>query len=283
MLKTPWGRFGCQSGKIVVIPIEEKEDTAQQLAAAIGDPAIKTGMHAFLNADGEVSINPDCIITPGLFTAETNKANSGVTTLAAVGTKIRALAFADTPMTTTDEAIQAESNHGENNLVLCHPHANAWSVAAGADVPIPLSVIAAGVQARTHLERGWWSLDNKLVGAGISGPARPIDFRIYDSGSEGTHLKGNRVTTMVKHDGFRLWGGHTADDGQLMGGTTVGRLVSWKLYDALERGLFPFIGVPGNANSIPAVRGTGEKFLADYYAEFLSQSQAAAGFAAAVN
>lgn len=264
-LRHIWDQFEQQSGKLAVVVIDKVEDPAAQTAAFIGDQTTKTGVYALLDAEGEIGIKPDCIIAPGFAYAEPGaSASPAVGALATVGQKIRALAIADSSGTTAAEAISARQNYGFDNLVITDPAISIYDTASQSDVEMPLSATVAGVQARTHLENGWWwSFDNKLINGPINGPARPIDFRINDAGSEGTHLKGNDITTMIRRKGFYLWGGHTADPAKLMGGTTVGRLVSWKLYDALEEGLFPFIGVPGNAQSIPQIKGVGDKFLAD--------------------
>lgn len=268
-LRHIWDQFEQQSGKICVVPVEEIEDPTQQQAAVIGDQTTKTGIYAFLDAENTVGINPDCIIAPGFANAPAGvTADPVVGALATVGQKIRALAIADLPATTAADAISARENYGYDNLVLADPGMEIFDTASDVNVEIPLSTTIAGVQARTHLEKGWWwSFDNKEIRGPIIGPSRPIDFRINDGGSEATHLKGNDITTVIRRKGFYLWGGHTADPARLMGGTTVGRLVSWKLYDALEEGLFPFIGVPGNVQAVPLVESTGRKFLDDVKAK----------------
>ncbi|MEL6503495.1 MAG: phage tail sheath subtilisin-like domain-containing protein [Pseudomonadota bacterium] len=264
-LRHIWDQFEQQSGKMCVIPVPEVADPTQQKAAVIGDQTTKTGIYAFLDAEGTVGINPDCIIAPGFANApEGNQADPVVGALANVGQKIRALAIADGPATTAADAISARQNYGYDNLVITDPGFEIFDTASDANVEIPLSTTVAGVQARTHLENGWWwSFDNKEIRGTIVGPSRPVDFRINDAGCEATHLKGNDITTVIRRKGFHLWGGHTADPARLMGGTTVGRLVSWKLYDALEEGLFPFIGVPGNVQAVPQIEGVGRKFLSD--------------------
>lgn len=268
-LRHIWDQFEQQSGKLSVVVVDEAEDPTQQTAAVIGEQTTKTGLYAFLNSENEVGIKPDMLIAPGFANAEPgNEANPVVGALATVGQRIRALVAADSTGSTSAEAISARQNYGFDNLVITDPAIRIFDTASDAEVEMPLSCTVAGVQARTHLENGWWwSFDNKLINGPVIGPSRPIDFRINDGGSEATHLKGNEVTTMIRRQGFYLWGGHTADPARLLGGTTVGRLVSWKLYDALEEGLFPFIGVPGNVQAVPQIEGVGRKFLSDVRAK----------------
>lgn len=268
-LRHIWDQFEQQSGKICVVVVDEVEDPTAQKAAVIGDPATKTGIYAFLDAQNEVAIDPDCIIAPGFANApEGLNADPVVGALATVGQKIRALAVADGPATTAADAISARQNYGYDNLVIADPAINIFDTASNSEVEIPLSTTIAGVQARTHLEKGWWwTFDNKEVRGTIIGPSRPVDFRMNDGGCEATHLKGNQISTLIRRKGFYLWGGHTTDPAMLAGGTTVGRLVSWKLYDALEEGLFPFIGVPGNVHAVPQIEGVGRKFLSDVKAK----------------
>jgi len=266
-----WSQFERTSGKISVVVVEESDDPDTQKAAVIGDATTKTGIHALLDSEATLGIKPDLILAPGFATANGGAlADPVVGALASVGQKMRSIAFVDGPGTTTADAVAEMENYNQDNLVVCDPSFRSFDTVSDADVDFPLSTFAAGVTARTHLDPGkgwWWSFDNKEIAGPILGSSRPIDFRSYDAGSEATHLKGNRITTVVRKNGWRLWGGHTADAEALLGGTIVGRLVSWKVYEALEEAIFPFIGVPASFDNVPLIEGIGQKFIDDLVAK----------------
>ena len=44
---------------------------------------------------------------------------------------------------------------------------------------------------------------------GIVGTSRPVDFALGDPNSRANHLNENEVATIIREDGFRLWGNRT--------------------------------------------------------------------------
>lgn len=81
--------------------------------------------------------------------------------------------------------------------------------ADGETVDRPASAYAAGVIARSDDERGfWWSPSNRPVG-GILGTGRDIDFALGDPNARANLLNEDEVTTIVRLDGWRLWGNRT--------------------------------------------------------------------------
>jgi phage tail sheath protein FI len=68
---------------------------------------------------------------------------------------------------------------------------------------------AAGIIARTDNELGfWWSPSNQLFN-GIVGTARAIDFALDDPNSRANLLNEAKVATIIREDGYRLWGNRT--------------------------------------------------------------------------
>jgi hypothetical protein len=77
----------------------------------------------------------------------------------------------------------------------------------------PASARVAGVIARTDNDEGFWvSPSNKGI-FGIVGTSRPVDFKLGDQASRANLLNSNDVATIIRQDGFRLWGNRcpTAD------------------------------------------------------------------------
>jgi hypothetical protein len=80
-------------------------------------------------------------------------------------------------------------------------------VQVGAAVEVhPSSARVAGVIAKSDNERGfWWSPSNRPI-SGILGTARAIDFTLGDATARANLLNEGKVSTIIRKDGYRLWG-----------------------------------------------------------------------------
>ncbi len=262
-LKTIWKQYAKTSGKIVVVRVEELADPAQQISAVIGDVTLKTGVHAFRSSKTLLGIEPDLLIAPGFANATPDgNANAVVNELISVAVRLRSFVFFDGPNTTATDAVKARENYGSDRAMMVDNFISEWDTGSDGEVQLPGSVLAAGVQSKMDLEKGfWWPASNKP--ALINGTARVVDFRSNDSGCEANFLNSHDITTIIRDDGFRLWGTHTMDKEKLLGGTIVGRRVADKTYDALERGLMPYIDIPPSEQAIENIAGSVRGFLRD--------------------
>jgi phage tail sheath protein FI len=73
--------------------------------------------------------------------------------------------------------------------------------------PSPMG--AALFNRRDNAEGFAWSPSNTVI-PNISGTSRPIDFALGDAACEADILAGFHVNTIIREDGFRLWGVRTA-------------------------------------------------------------------------
>ncbi|SDR07468.1 phage tail sheath subtilisin-like domain-containing protein [Pseudovibrio sp. Tun.PSC04-5.I4] len=260
-LKTIWKQYEKTSGKLVVIRVEELADAAEQISAVVGDVTLKTGVHAFRSSNTLLGIEPDILIAPGFTnTNPDGNANPVVTELAAVAKRLRSFVYIDGPNTTATDAVAARDKYGFDNVMMVDNYIAEWDTATDAEVQLPGSILAAGMQSKMDLEKGfWWSASNKP--ANCTGTARVVDFRSNDSGCEANFLNSHDITTIIRDSGFRLWGSHTLDKEKLLGGTIVGRRVADKVYDALERGLMTYIDVPTSIQAIKDIGSSGDEFL----------------------
>jgi phage tail sheath protein FI len=128
-----------------------------------------------------------------------------VTKLKDVATRLNGIALADGPEDKTKQQDYAKAN-GAANLYILHPKAKA--TVGDAIVDVPLSAFAAGVLGTLKF---WESPSNKVV-RGIIGPSRPIAFALDDPRSEGQILNSYQVATLVRQDGFRIWGARGSGD-----------------------------------------------------------------------
>ncbi len=175
-------------------------DGAAADVAGAAQGAAYTGAYALLQAAAEGLPTPRILIAPG-WSDDAAVAQA----LVAVADRLRAIVVADGPDTTDAEAITHRERFGSRRLYLVDP-----GVKVGAPPRVePASARVAGVIARTDAERGyWWSPSNQPI-AGVVGTARPVDFRLGDAASRANLLNERQIATIIREDGYRLWGNRT--------------------------------------------------------------------------
>ena len=129
--------------------------------------------------------------------------NRVVAELLGIAQRLRAVIIADGPNTTDADAIQIKNDFGSDRVFVVDP----WVLVGG--VATPASSAVAGLINKVDNERGfWWSPSNNEI-AGIEGTARAIDFALGDSTSRANLLNEQKIATIIREQGFRLWGNRT--------------------------------------------------------------------------
>jgi phage tail sheath protein FI len=205
--------FDQTGAAVVVIRVEEGENDAATVANVIGGVNSQTGeyegVQALLAAQSILGVSPRILIAPG-FThqRDAQNANAVVAELVGIADRIRAAIIADGPNTTDEDAIAYAGDFGSKRVYVVDPFVKKLD-ASGNTIVAPSSAIVAGLIAKSDAERGfWWSPSNQTI-AGITGVARSIDFTLGDANSRANILNENKVATIIREDGFRLWGNRT--------------------------------------------------------------------------
>lgn len=214
--------FAQIGATVVVIRIAEGADEAATIANVVGDSTAKTGVWAFLKAESVLGVSPKLLCAPGYthqctLTAGSEVANEVIAQLVSVasgsggvGDRLRAIVIADGPNTTQADAQAYASLHVSDRLYVVDP----W-VKTSATITLPPSAFVAGVIAKSDAERGFWHSPSNRIIQGVVGTSRAIGFFLGDENSEANHLNENDVATIVRENGFRLWGNHsTTSDAQ---------------------------------------------------------------------
>ncbi|WPZ28982.1 phage tail sheath subtilisin-like domain-containing protein [Sulfitobacter sp. OXR-159] len=205
------GIFDQIGAVVIVVRVEEGADEDATLANVAGGVNAATGnyegVHALAGAESVVGHTPRILIAPGwTHQRPTSAANPVVSELEGIAARLRAIIVADGPNTTDDEAQTYAGDWGTSGRVYV---VDPWVKVLdgdGAVVVEPSSARIAGVIARTDNDAGFWhSPSNKGV-FGIVGTARPVDFKLGDAVSRANLLNENDVATIIRQDGFRLWG-----------------------------------------------------------------------------
>lgn len=162
------------------------------------------GLHALLGAQGELGVTPRIIITPGFSDNSSVRAE-----LVTIAERLRAVAIIDGPNTTDAAALSVASGESSRRLYLIDPWVECYNTIDGAAEFIPASSTVAGVIARTDNDRGfWWSPSNQATN-GVTRTYRSIDFALGDASSRANGLNEGNVATIIREQGFRLWGNRT--------------------------------------------------------------------------
>ena len=120
-----------------------------------------------------------------------------------IAQRLRAVIIADGPNTTDAAAIQLNDDFGSDRIYVVDP----WVLVGG--VATPASSAVAGLINKVDNEKGfWWSPSNNEIN-GIEGTARAIDFALGDYASRANLLNEQKIATIIREQGFRLWGNRT--------------------------------------------------------------------------
>ena len=129
--------------------------------------------------------------------------NEVLSELLGIAQRLRAVIIADGPNTTDAAAIQIADDFGSDRIYVVDP----WIIRNGE--AFPASPAVAGLINKVDNERGfWWSPSNNEI-SGIEGTARAIDFALGDYTSRANLLNEQKIATIVREQGFRLWGNRT--------------------------------------------------------------------------
>jgi phage tail sheath protein FI len=188
------------------------------------------GVHAFLQAEAVTGVAPRILIAPGY-----SDQQAIVTEMVSIAERLRAVIIAEGPSTTDTDATTYRGNFDSDRIYVVDPKVTIFDTETAANISAPVSARVAGVIARTDAEKGfWWSPSNKPIN-GIVGTARPIEHSLTDNTAQSQVLNENEVATVVRQDGWRLFGNRTCSSDPLWAFLSVRRTADM-IYEALERG-----------------------------------------------
>lgn len=206
-----------QAGALVVVirvapGATENETLANVVGGVDANTGQYTGVSALLGAGSVLGVTPRILIAPG-FTHQqpSGGANPVVAELQGIAQRLRAIICADGPSTTDAAAFSYAQSHGGRRVYVVDPMVKKLA-SDGTVVVKPASAAVAGLICRMDNEFGfWWSPSNQVIN-GILGTERPVDFTFGDVNARANILNEQNVATIIRQDGFRLWGNRTLSD-----------------------------------------------------------------------
>jgi phage tail sheath protein FI len=192
---------------IVACGVAKVADAAEQTSAIIGGVLAdgkRTGLQALLDGKSRFNAQPRLLVTPA------HSATLAVgTALVALADKLRGIALIDGPNTTDEAALAYAENYGAKRAFLVDPGVQYWDTTASATVDAAASAWVAGLFAWTDNEYGFWASPSNKEFVGITGTSRPVEFLDGDETCRANLLNNANVTTIIRDDGYRLWGNRT--------------------------------------------------------------------------
>ncbi|WP_444667140.1 phage tail sheath subtilisin-like domain-containing protein [Cereibacter changlensis] len=246
----------------IVVRVAEGADAAETLSAVAGDPTEGTGVWALINAGNLTGQTPRILAAPG-FTATPAASPAAPVTqaLVSVAARLRAVVIADGPNTTEADALADRGKYGSDRLFIVDPAVRVWDTAASAYVTRPASGYVAGALSAQDASRGfWWSPSNRILN-GVAATARPISWAISDPDTEANRLNEGEVATIIRADGFRLWGNRSAATDPLWAFLPVRRTADM-IYESIEGALLWAMDRPFSAQLLRDIRDSVAAYLA---------------------
>jgi uncharacterized protein len=213
------GIFDQTGAMIVVVRVDQNIDHDTTISHVIGGVDVQTGqqtgVQALLGAESTLGVVPRILIAPG-FTGYVTRGVGGAiegapvaSEMVGIAERLRAVVIADGPNTNDVDAIAYRNLFGSERVYVIDPWVKVWDTEANAEAIQAPSARVAGLIAKSDNERGfWWSPSNLNIN-GIIGVTRAIDFTLGDANARANYLNENEVATIIRKDGYRLWGNRT--------------------------------------------------------------------------
>lgn len=197
---------------VVVVRIAQAETDQETVANVIGGVNAQTGgyegVKALLGAESRLGVVPRILIAPGFTHQREGVANAVVSEMVGVAESLRAIIVADGPNKTDEAAKTWAGDFGNPRVYVVDPWVQKLD-AKGMVVSVPASPCVAGLIAKTDNDQGFWvSPSNKAIN-GIVGVHRPVDFALGDKNARANLLNEAKIATIIRQDGYRLWGNRT--------------------------------------------------------------------------
>ncbi len=192
---------------IVASGVAKAVDAAAQTTSIIGGVLAsgkRTGLQALLDGKSRFNAQPRLIIAP-----KHSATQAVATAMDALAGKLRALAIIDGPGTTDEAATTYAKLFGSKRVFMVDPGVQVWDTVTSATVDAPASAWAAGLFAYTDSEYGFWSSPSNKEFVGITGTTRAIEYLDGDETCRANLLNNANIATIIRDDGFRLWGNRT--------------------------------------------------------------------------
>lgn len=183
---------------VVVVRVAEGEDQAETDDNVIGttDGTTFTGLQALAVAEQRLGVKPQIIAAPGL------DSQPVIEEMVSIAKKLRGFVYAAAEGDSVAEALTYRENFGHRELMLIWP---------GTSDDFAGDIVARAIGLRAQIDEtvGWHKTISNVPLVGVTGLDRDISFDLTDPSTDAGVLNGGEVTTIIRQNGFRLWGNRT--------------------------------------------------------------------------
>jgi phage tail sheath protein FI len=188
--------IGDQSRPIVVVVRVTEPPAAEEPGDPTIDDAVKAGFDVLLQAESLIGIKPRILGAPALDTAPVTAK------MVIVAKKLRAMVYARAIGEDITDAIDYAEDFAARELMLLWPNTNA---AFAGD----LTARALGLRAYIDQTQGWHKTLSNVPLDGVLGAEVPVFFDLNGVDTETALLNDKNITTLIRNNGWRLWGNRT--------------------------------------------------------------------------
>lgn len=198
-----------EQSKAVVIAVGVKQgaslnETISNIIGTTKADGTRTGLQALLDGKSLYNAQPRLLTAPGW------SANLAVATaMNSLAEKLRAIAIVDTPDGDYSTAIQYAENFGSKRIYMVYPAVKYFDTTISDYVSAPASPYVAGLFAKTDDAYGFWASPSNKEINGITGTTKQVEFLDGDETCRANLLNNAFITTIIRDDGYRLWGNRT--------------------------------------------------------------------------
>ena len=187
---------------------EKNDNGADQNTKTIGafENGRYSGAKALLAAKAELGVVPRILGAPGLDSQEVT------TELVSIAKKLRGFVYARAIGATKEEAATYRANFSARELMLIWPDFTGYNETEKKTADIHATAVALGLRAKLDHETGWHKTISNIAVDGVTGLTVDVDFDINSTATDANYLNSKEVSTLVREQGFRIWGSRTCAD-----------------------------------------------------------------------
>lgn len=180
----------------------------------------------------QTGYRPNLIIAPEFSGEDTIKAK-----LESVAKRLKATGIVDLKASSASEAIRKMSEFGTSRLIAAYPYVKTWDEDTNDYAFTPQSARIAGMIAYVDgsSEFGYSDSYSNRVMNGVVGLADDIDFELGET-CTADELRAAKISTIIREQGFRTWGGETSDQDTIWQDLARVRIFD-RISEAAQRGV----------------------------------------------
>lgn len=199
------------SPKVIVVRVaeaqEDGEKTQDQLIIGGNNAEGRyTGMYSLLTAEANLGERPRVLAVPGL---DTKPVAMQLVTFAE---QIKAFAYISAHgCKTIADAKKYREDFSQREVMIIYPDVIAYNNQSGKNEVIPVAAYAVGLRAKIDATQGWHKSISNVPLNNVLGLSADIYWTLQGKDTDAHDLNSKQITTLIKREGFRIWGNRTCD------------------------------------------------------------------------